>query len=180
TGRLAAGTGERFVSVLMGAEDDRYLLASDAGYGFIVRLGDMMSRNRNGKAMLTLPPGAAPLAPLPVRDAATQKVVAVTNEGRMLIFPLADLPELPRGKGNKIIQIPKERVRNREEYLTQLFLLPADSDLVVHAGRRHVTLKGATLEDFVGIRGRRGRRLPRGFRNVKTLEALAHQLVQAE
>ena len=174
TGRLAAGTGERFVSVLMGGEDDRYLLSSDAGYGFIVRLGDMMTRNRNGKAMLSLPAGAAPLTPLPVDDPATRQVVAVTNEGRMLIFPLADLPELPRGKGNKIIQIPKERARSHEEYLAHLFLLPAGGDLVVHAGRRHVTLKGATLEDFVGLRGRRGRKLPRGFRNVKMLEAVSN------
>ena len=180
TGRLSVGTGERFVSVLMGGEDDRYLLASDAGYGFIVRLADMMSRNRNGKAMLNLPPGAAPLTPLPVSDPETQRVVAVTNEGRMLIFPLADLPELPRGKGNKIIQIPKERARSHEEYLAHLLLLPAGFDLVVHAGRRHVTLKGVTLEGFVGLRGRRGRMLPRGFRNVKLLEALSHQPVQAE
>jgi topoisomerase-4 subunit A len=172
TGRLTIDTGERFVSVLMGDEQARYLLASDAGYGFVVRWGDLLTRNRNGKAMLTLPPGAVPLAPLPVADPEMEKVVAVTNEGRMLIFPLADLPELPRGKGNKIIQIPKERARNREEYLTHLFLLPATGDLVVHAGKRHVTLKGATLEDFGGIRGRRGRKLPRGFRNVKLLEAL--------
>ncbi len=172
SGRLTIGTGERFVSVLMGDEKAAYLLASDAGYGFVVRLGDMMTRNRNGKAMLTLPPGSTPLTPLPVADPAMQKVVAVTNEGRMLIFPLEDLPELPRGKGNKIIQIPKERARSREEYLVHLFLLPAANDLVVYAGRRHVTLKGATLKDFYGIRGRRGRKLPRGFRNVKRLEAL--------
>ena len=173
TGRLSIGTGERFVSVLMGDETAAYLLASDAGYGFVVRMGDMLTRNRNGKAMLTLPPGATPLAPLPVTDPASEKVVAITNEGRMLIFPLADLPELARGKGNKIIQIPKERVRRREEYLVHLFLLPAESDLVVHAGKRHVTLKGATLRDFFGIRGRRGRKLPRGFRSVKYMEALA-------
>ncbi len=180
TGRLTIDTGERFVSVLMGDEQARYLLASDAGYGFVVRLGDMLTRNRNGKAMLTLPPGAVPLAPLPVADPDMEKVVAVTNEGRMLIFPLADLPELPRGKGNKMIQIPKERARKREEYLAHLFLLPAAGDLVVHAGKRHVTLKGATLEDFVGIRGRRGRKLPRGFRNVKLLEALSKHTATEE
>jgi topoisomerase-4 subunit A len=172
TGRLSIGTGERFVSVLMGEETAAYLLASDAGYGFVVRFRDMLTRNRNGKALLTLPPGAAPLAPLPVIDPESEKVVAITNEGRMLIFPLADLPEMARGKGNKIIQIPKERLRSREEYLAYLFLLPAESDLVVHAGKRHVTLKGATLRDFFGIRGRRGRKLPRGFRSVKYLEAL--------
>jgi topoisomerase-4 subunit A len=173
SGRLTIDTGERFVSVLMGGEKTPYLLASDAGYGFVVRLGDMMTRNRNGKALLTLPPGARPMTPLAVGDPETESVVAVTNEGRMLIFALQDLPELVRGKGNKIIQIPKERVRSREEYLAHLFLLPADSDLVVHAGKRHVTLKGATLQDFVGIRGRRGRKLPRGFRHVKRLEALS-------
>ena len=166
SGRLTINTGERFISVLMGADQAPFLLASDAGYGFVVRLGELVTRNRNGKAMLTLPPGAAPLEPIAVRDVETDRVVAVTNEGRMLIFPLKDLPELARGKGNKIIQIPKERARSREEYLTKLFLLPVDQDLIVYAGKRHVTLKGATLEAFVGMRGRRGRKLPRGFRNV--------------
>ena len=171
TGRLTIGTGGRIVSVLMGDDKTPYLLASDAGYGFVVRLGDMITRNRNGKTLLTLPPGAAPLVPIPVRDVEREKVVAVTNEGRMLVFPLKDLPELARGKGNKIIQIPKERVRSRDEYLTNLFLQPAGSDLVVYAGKRHLTLKGASLEAFVGMRGRRGRKLPRGFRNVDRLEA---------
>jgi topoisomerase-4 subunit A len=172
TGRLTIETGERFVSVLMGDDAARYLLASDAGYGFVVKLEDMMSRNRNGKALLTLPAGAAPLEPIPVGSVQTDRVVAVTNEGRMLVFPLLDLPELPRGKGNKIISIPKERAKRREEYLARLFLLPADCDLVVHAGKRFVTLKGASLEDFVGLRGRRGRKLPRGFRNVDRMEAV--------
>jgi topoisomerase-4 subunit A len=172
TGRLTIETGERFVSVLMGDDAARYLLASDAGYGFVVKLEDMMSRNRNGKALLTLPAGAAPLEPIPVGSVQTDRVVAVTNEGRMLVFPLLDLPELPRGKGNKIINIPKERAKRREEYLARLFLLPADCDLVVHAGKRFVTLKGASLEDFVGLRGRRGRKLPRGFRNVDRMEAV--------
>ncbi len=172
TGRLTISTGERFISTLMGDDQTPFLLASDAGYGFVVRLGEMVTRNRNGKALLTLPPGATPLVPLPVGDVETESVVAVSNEGRMLIFPLKDLPELARGKGNKIIQIPKERARSHEEYLTTLFLLPAECGLVVHAGKRHVTLKGATLEAFVGMRGRRGRKLPRGFRNVDRMEAL--------
>jgi topoisomerase-4 subunit A len=172
TGRLSIETGERFLSVLMGDEHARYLLASDAGYGFVVQLGEMMSRNRNGKALLTLPPGARPFEPIPVGDVETDQVVAVTNEGRMLVFPLKDLPELPRGKGNKIIQIPKDRACSREEYLAQLFLLPVGGDLVVHAGKRFVTLKGPSLEPFVGLRGRRGRKLPRGFRNVDRMEAV--------
>jgi topoisomerase-4 subunit A len=172
TGRLSIETGERFVAVLMGDEQARYLLASDAGYGFVVKLEDMISRNRNGKALLTLPPGAVPLMPIPVGNVEGDRVVAVTNEGRMLIFPLQDLPELPRGKGNKIIQIPKERAKRHEEYLTQLFLLPAGGDLVVHAGKRFVTLKGASLEAFAALRGRRGRKLPRGFRNVDRMEAV--------
>ena len=172
TGRLSIETGERFVTVLMGEDQARFLLASDAGYGFVVKLEDMLSRNRNGKALLTLPPGAVPLMPIPVGDVATDRVVAVTNEGRMLVFPLQDLPELPRGKGNKIIHIPKERARSREEYLNQLLVLPAGCDLVVNAGKRFVTLKGASLENFIGPRGRRGRKLPRGFRNVDRMEVV--------
>jgi topoisomerase-4 subunit A len=172
TGRLALDPGESFLTVLMGEDDQQVVWASDAGYGFVIRLGDLVSRHRNGKVVLTLPPGARPLVPLAVQDLARDRVVALTNEGRLLIFPLTELPLLTRGKGNKIIQIPPKRVKSREEYLAQLFLLPPACGLVLHAGKRHLTLKGRALEDYIGVRGRRGRKLPRGFRNVHTMEVL--------
>jgi len=172
TGRLALDPGESFLTVLMGEDDQQVVWASDAGYGLIIRLGDLVSRHRNGKVVLTLPPGARPLVPLAVQDLVHDRVVALTNEGRLLIFPLKELPLLTRGKGNKIIQIPPKRVKSREEYLARLALLPPECGLVLHAGKRHLTLKGRTLEDYAGVRGRRGRKLPRGFRNVHAMEAL--------
>ncbi len=171
TGRLSPATGETFETVLMGGDDQPYLLASDAGYGFIVALGDLYTKNRSGKLVLTLPPGARPLDPVPVNDVDNDRVVVLSNTGRLLIFPLKDLPQLSRGKGNKMIQIPKAKAREREEILAMLYLLPAGRDLVIHAGKRYLTLKGASLEAFAGVRGRRGRLLPRGFRNVDRMEA---------
>ena len=173
TGRFNPAPGEAFQPVLMGSDDQKYLVASDAGYGFLVALRELYSKNRSGKVVLTLPPGARPMPPLVVDDVEADRVVALSNAGRLLIFPLKDLPELARGKGNNIIQIPKAKAQAREEFLSYLYILPAGRDLVVYAGKRHLTLKGASLEAFVGVRGRRGRKLPRGFRNVDRMEASA-------
>ena len=170
TGRLNPPAGATFVSVLMWEPSQLLLLASDAGYGFICRQEDLYTKNRNGKSVLSLPKGSEPMTPLPVKAMDTDDLVAVSNEGRLLVFPLRNLPTLARGKGNKIIQIPPGRVRDREEMLSRLAILPAGHHLVVHAGKRHLTLKPGTLEPFRGERGRRGRKLPRGFRNVDRLE----------
>jgi topoisomerase-4 subunit A len=171
TGKLNLPAGTGIEAVLMGEPEGLALLASDAGYGFIARLSDMVSRSRGGKVMLTLPKNARPLAPIRVEDPESVRLAAVTSEGRMLIFPLSLLPRLPKGKGNKLIGIPSRRASAREELLSHLVLLPPESNLVVHAGRRFVTLKGESLDAFTGERGRRGRMLPRGFRNVSGLEA---------
>jgi topoisomerase-4 subunit A len=173
TGRLSLPSGETFTAVLMGEPERRLLLASDAGYGFVAALGDLATNHRTGKVLLTLPPGARPLPPVWVQDLESDQVAAATNEGRLLIFPLATLPVLAKGKGNKIIAIPAARARAREELLTHLVLLPAAAHLVVHAGKRFLTLKPGTVEDFQAERGRRGRMLPRGFRSVDRLEVLA-------
>jgi len=173
TGRFTPAAGETFTAILMGADDQKYLVASDAGYGFLVALGDLYTKNRSGKVVLTLPAGAKPMPPLAVNDVESDQVVVLSNAGRLLIFPLKDLPQIPRGKGNKMIQIPKTKARDREEFLSYLYILPAGRDLVIYAGKRHLTLKGASLESFVGVRGRRGRKLPRGFRNVDRMEASA-------
>jgi topoisomerase-4 subunit A len=148
------------------------LLASDAGYGFVGKLSEFYTKNRNGKTLLTLPAGAQPLAPEPVDDVDTDLLVAVSSEGRMLVFAVKHLPLLARGKGNKIIQIPPARAALREEFVAELSVLPADSHLIIHAGKRYLTLKPGNMEQFRGERGRRGRKLPRGFRNVDRLEVV--------
>jgi len=172
TGRLNPPAGADFISVLMGDPGQLLLLASDAGYGFTCRLEDLFTKSRNGKAVLSLPAGSRPLSPVPVPGDEADLLAAVTSEGRMLVFPAGRLPTLARGKGNKIIQVPPKRAAAREELLTQLIIFSAGDHLVVHAGKRHLTLKPGNLDPFMGERGRRGRKLPRGFRNVDRLEII--------
>ncbi|MBI9084111.1 MAG: DNA topoisomerase IV subunit A [Desulfobacterales bacterium] len=175
SGRLSLPAGAECISVLCDTGNPDLLMASDAGYGFIARTDDLMTRNRNGKVVLTLPAGALPLVPAPVADAEHDAIVAVTSEGRMLIFPVADLPLLGRGKGNKIIHIPPARVKTREELMTRIALLPAGGHMAIRAGKRQLTLKAALLEEFTGKRGQRGKLLPRGFRNVSGIDIIASQ-----
>lgn len=166
TGRLNPPAGATFVGVMMGAESDRYLLATDAGYGFVARLGDLMAKNKNGKVILNVPKGARVLPPAPIKDVATDQVVSITTQGRMLVFPLAELPELSKGKGNKIISIPAARVVSREEYVVTINSVPEGEKLTLYCGQRHTTLKASDLDHYHGERGRRGNKLPRGFQRV--------------
>ncbi|TCT22761.1 DNA topoisomerase IV subunit A [Thiobaca trueperi] len=168
TGRLDPPPGARFVAVLGDALETRYVLASDAGYGFIVRLEDLLAKPKAGKAVLTLSQGAEVLLPVPLTDPAA-RLVAVTSAGYLLLFPVSDLPEMPRGKGNKLIGIPSAKAANREETLIALALVSAGDSLTVLAGKRGLTLKPADLEVYQGERGRRGRLLPRGFQRVDGL-----------
>ncbi|MCB1762076.1 MAG: DNA topoisomerase IV subunit A [Gammaproteobacteria bacterium] len=170
TGRLSPPAGATFTALLGGDELSWYLLASDAGYGFIVQLKDMLSKNRAGKALLTLPAGARVMQPSRITDPASDRLVAISNEGRMLVFPVSELPALSKGKGNKIISIPLRRVAAREEYLTALVAVPDGGVLVVYSGKRYLKLKGSDLDSYHGERGRRGNKLPRGFQRVEGAE----------
>ncbi len=171
TGRLNLPQGADFITVLMGEEAELLICASDAGYGFIVKLGDFHSKNRNGKSLLTLPKGAKPMLPVPVTDLEEDLIGVVTSEGRMLVFPVADLPQLARGKGNKIIGIPPKAAEAGEK-LKVISIFPAGSCVVIYSGRRHLTLKPGNLEQYRGERGRRGQLLPRGYRTVKRVEII--------
>ncbi len=170
SGRFNLPSGERFVAVIMGRDDQPFLFATTAGYGFIARLSDLHTTYKGGKAFLTVPKGAAPLTPMEISDRKQDRVVAVTSDGRMLIFPLDQLPRLPKGKGNKIIHIPPKRIASGDEFMSALRILPAGHQLVVYAGKRKLTLKSQDLELYTGERGRRGKKLPRGFRKVDALE----------
>jgi len=180
TGRLNPIAGATFCAVLMGDEKQQVLFASDAGYGFIGTLGDLYSRNKNGKAMLKLPTGAEVLEPKVVADFANDLIGAVTNEGRLLLFPISDLPILGKGKGNKIISIPTSRVKSREEFVVGIEVVSDGSSLTVHCGKRHLTLKPKDIAHYLGDRGRRGSKLPRGFQRVDKLTADNPQPVQPE
>ena len=144
----------------------------DAGYGFVTRVDQLTSKTKNGKAALTLPKGAKVLQPVlvPSGDAL---LAAISSEGRLLVFPVSELPELARGKGNKIINIPSARAASGEELMTHIMLLGPEDTLMVHAGRQHLKLKGVELEHYRGERGRRGNKLPRGYQRVDGMEVIS-------
>ncbi|NMY43611.1 DNA topoisomerase IV subunit A [Pseudomonas sp. WS 5013] len=169
TGRLTPPPGATFDCVLLPDDSALYVIASDAGYGFVVKGEDLQAKNKAGKALLTLPNGSLVVPPKPVASVEDNWLAAVTTEGRLLLFPVRDLPQLGKGKGNKIIGIPGERVASREEYLTDLAVLPSGAALVLQAGKRTLTLKADDLEHYKGERGRRGNKLPRGFQRVDQL-----------
>lgn len=173
TGRLHPPSGASFCGLLAGADDQRVLMATDAGYGFIARLSDLHTKNRSGKAAITIPKGGRVLAPFLLQGIDNALVVAVSNEGRMLAFPAADLPELARGKGNKIINIPGSRLQAREEWMAAVAVVAEDQQLIIYSGKRHHVLKRADLEHYRGERGRRGNKLPRGFQKVDRVEVSA-------
>ena len=173
TGSINPPSGATFAGAVMGEDSQLFLLASDAGYGFIVPLAELQSKNRAGKAVLTVPEGAEVLAPVRVHDAENDVLVAVSNEGRMLVFPVRELPLLARGKGNKIIGISGERLRDRLEFVQGVVVLPAGASVVIHSGRRFLRMKGSDLDNYRGERGRRGNKLPRGFQKVDRVEIAA-------
>jgi topoisomerase-4 subunit A len=166
TGRLSPPPGAAFVAVVMGNPGDLYLLASDAGYGFVVKLEELLAKNKNGKAILSLPKGARVLVPAAVKAVESDLVAAVSSLGRLLVFPVKELPQLAKGKGSKIMGIPAAKVAARHEYVAAVASVPAGASLVILAGQRHMSLDRGDLEHYAGERGRRGTSLPRGFQKV--------------
>ncbi len=172
TGKLTPSNGARFLSVIMGSSDQKVLLASDAGYGFMTNIANMVTKNTKGKSMLSVPKDCEPLPPLYVNNYETDFLAAITTEGRMLVIPVKVLPELPRGKGNKIIHIPPARFKKREEYVKLLEVIPEDATIKVHAGKQSVRLTPEIISSFIGERGRRGKKLPRGYRKADRIEII--------
>lgn len=170
TGRLTPPPGASFECLLLPDDSGLYVLASDAGYGFVVKGEDLQAKNKAGKALISLPNGAKLLAPKPVASLEDTSIAVVTNEGRLLVFAITELPQLAKGKGNKLISIPGERVAKREEYVVDLAVVPAGASLTLQAGKRPYTLKGSDLEHYRAERGRRGNKLPRGFQRVDSLQ----------
>jgi topoisomerase-4 subunit A len=153
----------------MGEPQDRWVLASDAGYGFVVKLEELYSRNKAGKAVLKVPEGSGVLAPaaVPTDDAV---LCAVSSDGKLLVFPVKDLPELPRGKGNKIFGINSKKLETREEFLAAIAVVSPTQNLIVRSGDRKMTLKFSELKEYRGERAQRGAVLPRGWRKVERLD----------
>ncbi|QEM80940.1 DNA topoisomerase IV subunit A [Halomonas binhaiensis] len=171
TGKVNVVAGAHMAGVMLAPPDTRYLLASDGGYGFVAKLVELTGKNRSGKSILSLPNGCNVLAPVEVPGGEEGlSVAAVSNEGRLLLFPLEQLPEMAKGKGNKMIDIPGARAARREEFVRDLVVLAPGDSLVVHSGKRKLTLKGEELDYYRGDRGRRGSKLPRGLQKVDRLE----------
>ena len=166
SGRLKPADGARFVGVLAGESDQLYLLASDHGYGFVARLGDMHTRNKAGKSTLSVPKGAGVLPPVQIRSLQDDWIVAASSEGYMLVIPLAELPQMSRGKGIKIINIPSAKLKSREEAVAAMDCIQDGEKLTVYAGKKHKTMKADEVDEFAGERGRRGKKLPRGYQKV--------------
>ncbi len=167
--RLKPPDGASFEGAMIGEASTQYLLASDAGYGFVAALGDLVSKNKAGKATLSVPKGAKVLTPSPVTDLQTDRVAAATSSGYLLLMPLSELPTLAKGKGLKIIQVPPAKLKAREEYVAAIAVVPEEGSLTVYAGKRHLTLKPSDLAHYDLGRGRRGRKLPRGLQRVDGL-----------
>jgi len=171
TGRFNPPDGARFVGVMAGDPDSLYLLASDAGYGFVARLGDMAARTKAGKSLLSVPKNAEVLPPAAVTDPETDQLAAVNLQGQMLVIPAAEVPRLNRGKGIKIQAVNPKKLASREEFMVAVASVPKTGCLVLHAGKRHLTLKASDLETYIGDRGRKGKKLPRGLQRVDSLNS---------
>jgi topoisomerase-4 subunit A len=172
SGRLNPPDGAKFAGVIMGEPEDLWLLASDAGYGFTVRLKELITDRRAGKTVLNVPDNSHVLPPafVPSPDSL---VLAVSNEGKMLAFKVSDVPEMPKGKGNKLFDIPTKRAAAREEVLTGVAVVPPNGTLILWSGEKQKTLTWADLKEYKGQRAQRGAVLPRGWREIDRVEGLS-------
>jgi topoisomerase IV subunit A len=170
TGRTNPPSGAVFEAVILGEPEQFVLLASDAGYGFITTLKDLYCKNRNGKAILNLPPHSRLLQPSLIQDKDQDYIAAVTNAGYLLIFPVRELPQLNRGKGNKILQILPSKVAKREEYTVGVVTFSEKHLVKLLSGQRVLTLKPKDWANYIGERGRRGQKLPRGFQRIDYIQ----------
>ena len=169
TGKLTPPPGAVVEQVLMEPDDQRLLMASDAGYGFICTFSDLVSRNRAGKALLTLPENARVMTPMAVHHE-DDMLLAITQAGRMLMFPVGELPQMSKGKGNKIISIPSAEAAAGQDKLAWLMILPPGSAITLHVGKRKMLLRSEELQKFRADRGRRGTLLPRGLQKIDRVE----------
>ncbi|WP_431224990.1 DNA topoisomerase IV subunit A [Serratia sp. L9] len=169
TGKLTPPPGATVEQVLMAADDQKLLMASDAGYGFVCTFNDLVARNRAGKVMITLPDNAKALPPMEIHSD-DDMLLSISVAGRMLMFPVADLPQLSKGKGNKIISIPSAQAASGEDKLAWLFVLPPQTSITLHVGKRKLKLRPEDLQKFRAERGRKGTLLPRGLQRIDRVE----------
>lgn len=164
--------GAQFTGVMSGKADQHWLLSSDAGYGFVARLEDLVGRGKSGKAVMSLPKGANVMLPMPVGDAKEDRVVVATRQGRLLVFPVGELPQLGKGKGVKLINIKAADLKSGSDAVVAVAACPRGSSVLVHSGKRYLNMKSADLDAYAGDRAQRGKALPRGFQQVTSIEVV--------
>ena len=162
-----------FAKALMGADNQYLLMSSSWGYGFICQFSELLSRTKTGKAIVTLSKGSELLTPSPIDSIENDCLAAVTSEGYLLLIKAEDIPQLARGKGNKIINVPTAKLKAGDEHVVSIVALSEDMKLIIHAGKQHKTIRGDELKEYIGERGKRGKLLPKGYRNVSRLEVQA-------
>jgi topoisomerase-4 subunit A len=170
SGRVNVTSGATIVGVMMGEPDDLFLMMSDAGYGYVGKLEEMITRNKSGKRVLSVPKGARAIQPVKVRDHDQEWIMAVSTEGNTVVIPLGEFPVLPRGKGIKIISIPTKKVQAREEYMAAAALLMDGEEITLYSGKRKKNMNADEVDRYVTDRGLRGLKLPKGYRNVERIE----------
>jgi topoisomerase-4 subunit A len=171
TGRFSPPAGASFVGAAIADNDTRFIVASSFGYGFVTRFENFISRNKAGKALINADDAADILQPALVTDAKTDWVVSITSAGHLLAFPLSELPELDKGKGNKLIQIPPAKLKSGEEKVTAIACVRQGGELTLYCGARKITLSWRDLQAYEGARASRGHSLPRGFQRVDSVES---------
>jgi len=170
TGRFTPPAGASFDALAAGDNDTRLILATDFGYGFVTRFEALTGRNKAGKQIISLSDGAKVLAPQVSADPSRDRIVVVTSEGHLLMFSVAELPELDKGKGNKLIDIPKKQMTEGERVVGVSVVAEGKGEVTLYAGQRKLTLKWADLVEYGGNRATRGGVLPRGLRRVERIE----------
>ena len=180
TSSVSPPVGAVFKSVMMGADSDQYVMLSDAGYGFICNIEDMLTKNKKGKATLSVPKGAQALNSLKLNSIEQDFIAVVTTSGYLTIYSVGELPELAKGKGVKLINIPSKLLKARDEYVLGATTFKKGQHVLVHSGKRYLRLKGQDLEHYMGERGKRGRKLPKGFQAVKAITTEAASATQED
>lgn len=172
TGRFNPPAGATFVAVIMGDLNDEYLMSSSFGYGFVNTIEDMQTRNKAGKAVLKPAAGAKVMPPILVRSYDDDWIVSVTSEGHMLVSPLAELPKMARGKGNKIINIPSAKLKDGSEDVVAIDLIKDGEKLTINTDKKTKLLSASEVDDFAGERGKRGSKLPRLYQKLESIEVM--------
>ncbi|HDL5541997.1 TPA: DNA topoisomerase IV subunit A [Mannheimia haemolytica] len=170
TGKITLPEGATVQQVLMANSETKVLMASDSGYGFICTFEDLVSRNKAGKAVISLTENAKVLPPQLLENDENLSLVAMSNVGRMLVFPVSELPALSKGKGNKIINISAAAAKSGDEYLARLLVIKPTNSLVFVSGKRKITLKPSDIDNYRGERARKGSQLVRGLSTNSTVE----------